>query len=223
MTMLIVDVDPDFQSILPNDLGIFVAPDGSLLGAVGGRNVEVERDTGKITISDPEPPPAGRLETEENSGQPIYVLPSEDQRPRMVTQRIITNATVLHVGLFPLEEEPPVAQAPAEVVAPPPEGAPQQEVEPEQPAFPDIVTLIVPPQDALTLNWALKAGLDLVLTLRGPQDTTVLQTESVTLQFLIDNYSITIPGKPAFGIVPRVDEPIRPKLPSEDTTEGAVQ
>ncbi len=226
VTMLMVDVDPDFQTVLPNDIGIFVAPDGSLLGAVGGRNVEVERDSGKIIISDPEPPAAGRLDTEENSGQSIYVLPSEDQRPRLVTQRIIGNATVLHVGTFPLEEEEEEVAVGAEapVAVQQPEGQPAQPAAPppEIPA-PDIVTLVVPPQDALTINWAIKAGLDLVLTLRGPRDATEIQTASVTLQYLIDNYNITIPGKPAFGIVPRIDEPIIPQLPGDTPEEETAQ
>ena len=80
---------------------------------------------------------------------------------------------------------------------------------------PDIVTLIVSPQDALALNWAIKSGVDLVITLRAPGDTTAEETTSVTLQYLIENYNIPVPAKQAYGLEPRVDEAIVPVLPND--------
>jgi len=76
----------------------------------------------------------------------------------------------------------------------------------------------------LALNWAVGAGLELVLTLRSPNDPTAdLILESVTLQFLLDNYDITIPSKLPFGTVPRLEAPPRvfpPQLEPEVPTEG---
>jgi hypothetical protein len=77
------------------------------------------------------------------------------------------------------------------------------------------VTLIVTPQDALTINWAMKSGVDLVLTLRGPKDDTTTETTSVTLKYLVDNYNITVPSKLPYGLEPRLTTPIKPVLPND--------
>ncbi len=70
---------------------------------------------------------------------------------------------------------------------------------------PDIITLIVSPQDALAIHWAVNAGLDLTLTLRSPNDPTPeIDTDSVTLQFMIDNYDIAVPSKLPYGTEPRL-------------------
>jgi len=68
--------------------------------------------------------------------------------------------------------------------------------------------LIVTPQDALAINWAINGGLDLTLTLRSPNDPTPeIETDSVTLQFLIDNYDIAVPSKLPYGTEPRLTAP----------------
>jgi pilus assembly protein CpaB len=77
------------------------------------------------------------------------------------------------------------------------------------------VTLIVSPQDALALNWAMTAGADLVLTLRNPDDPSDNETDSVTLQFLIDNYDISVPTKLSFGTEPAIEAPSQ-SFPPQD-------
>lgn len=159
-----------------------------------------------------QPPPIGHLVLDESTGQEFFVGPSGEQRPRLVTQRLITNATVLGVGEFPLEEAEEVVTviAVAEeegVGAPVAESQAQQAVEEGALAIkpPDIITLIVRPQDALSINWAVNAGLDLTLTLRSPNDPTPeIDTDSVTLQFLIDNYDIAVPSRLPYGTEPRL-------------------
>jgi hypothetical protein len=100
-----------------------------------------------------------------------------------------------------------VAATPAAGVGAP-AGQPAEVAEAPAIVPPDIITLIVRPQDALALNWAVRAGVDLVLTLRSPNDPTAeLVLDSVTLQFLIDNYEITIPSKLPYGTVPRLEAP----------------
>lgn len=214
ISLLMVDIDPEFQSLLPDKTAILVSQTGEVLTASGATNV----DTGAegTSASSPEPLPYGRIDTEENTGQQLYLLPDGVQRPRLVSQRLITNATVLRVGEFPLEEEQPAAAA-----TPAPAGAPPQQQQAQQaaqaPSKPDVVTLIVQPQDALALKWALRAGADLTLTLRAPGDDTQIDTTSVTLQFLLDNYNISVPSKVPYGLEPRLEADARKWVPSQST------
>jgi hypothetical protein len=55
----------------------------------------------------------------------------------------------------------------------------------------------------------------LVLTLRAPGDTSADETTSVTLQYLLDNYDITVPIRLPIGLEPRLDEIIEPVLPND--------
>ena len=118
------------------------------------------------------------------------------------------------MGTFQLEGEVvsevmPVAEA--GVGAPVPEG--QVQVVTVTP--PDIITLIVTPQEALALNWAMKTGADLTLTLRAPNDAEITETTSVTLQYLLDTYEITVPTKLPYGMEPRLESLIDPELPND--------
>ena len=133
---------------------------------------------------------------------------------------MIQAATVLHVGNFPLVEE--LAAAAQDEFTEEGVGAPgnQGDEAPVTITPPDIISLIVTPQDALALNWAIKSGADIVMTLRSPNDTTVSDTTSVTLQYLMDNYNITVPSKLSVGTEPRLTEPIVPVLPNDDTPFG---
>lgn len=203
VSMLMVDLDPDFQTLLPNETAILVGPNGEILTGTGA--TQVQQGEEGTQASAPEPIPFGRVVTEEETGQQMYVLPVGAQRPRLVAQRLISNATVLHVGEFDLPEGEQ-AQPAAEEAAPP--GAPAQGQQPQQPVEPPkptIVSLIVTPQDALAMRWALNAGAQLTLTLRGPGDDTETDTTSVTLQYLIDNYDIAVPSKVPYGLEPNLE------------------
>ncbi len=208
VSMLMVDIDPDFQTSLPNETALLVSPEGDVLTATGATTV-VQTEEG-ATAQSPEPLPLGRVASEDETGQQVYLLPVGPQRPRLVAQRLITDATVLHVGEFALEEEDGAAtQQPQE---PQGAGAPAQQQQAQQaqqaqqePDRPDIVTLIVTPQDAIVLKWALEAGSDLTLTLRPPSDDEEAPTTSVSLQFLIDNYNLSVPSRVQFGIEPRLE------------------
>ena len=98
--------------------------------------------------------------------------------------------------------------------APPPAAAPTPT---PLPAPPDVLTLIVSPQDAVTLNYLIYAGAELTLALRNPKDTQANGTEAVTLSYLLDQYNIPIPVKLPYGFEPAVTELISPLLPSEGT------
>ncbi len=211
VTMMLVDIDPDFQSILPNFSTIIAASGGteefpapSLTGAVQPFEEEGRGDRF----------PLGKVEEEEETGQLFHIVPQEDQRPRVVTQRLVENARVLHVGTFALDEDAAAAQVPDEGVgAPPPPEGQQAAVVQTQP--PDIITLIVTPQDALALNFAMKTGTHMTLTLRAPNDTEVTETTSVTMQYLIESYDITIPTKLPYAQQPPLENLVTPKLPND--------
>jgi pilus assembly protein CpaB len=211
VTMMLVDVDPDFQSILPNFSTVIAASGGTeefpapgLTGSV--QSVESDEGGGAFL---------GKVEEEEETGQLFHMVPQEDQRPRVVTQRLVENARVLHVGTFALDDDAAgVTAAPeAGVGAPPPPEGQQAAVVETQP--PDIITLIVTPQDALALNWAMKTGTPLSLTLRAPNDTEATETTSMTLQYLIESYDVTIPTKLPYAQQPALEDLISPRLPND--------
>jgi pilus assembly protein CpaB len=169
-SMQFIDLDPDFQTKLPNSTGL-----------VYGSNIVLSADAG---------PP--RLTAE------IVITDG-------ITQIIIPSATVLHIGDFsyddgglgagdlPAPEPTPIA-AEGEVVAPPVEKLP-----------PDNITLIVSPQEAVNLTYLIDSGVEISLALRSAGDSTVIDTETATMQFFLDDYSIPLPAKLPYGLAPRVD------------------
>ena len=223
-TFLMVDLDQDFQTRLPNDTLIMIGTQGENLTAFVCNDLK-QGERGPECLN-PVPPPFGKLVNEEVSNQPLYAKPVEAQRPRIVSQRLIDYATVLHLGTFALEQEEELASLPVvadQGTAPPTTNAQgQTAAQVTTIVRPDIVTLIVSPQDALALNWAIKAGVDLVLTLRAPGDTSADETTSVTLQYLLDNYDITVPIRLPIGLEPRLDEVIGPVLPNDTPVPAAA-
>jgi pilus assembly protein CpaB len=207
-SMLFVDLDQNFQTVLPNNTAVVTAP-----GTVPEGPSKV---TAGVTLTGPSP--AGRGETDPSINQPIYLVPSEAQRPRMVTQTMLQDAIVLQVGDFAL---PDAATAPAPVANP--TLTAQQAQQADTPVTttaskPDVITLIVTPQDAVTLNYLISqrsinltdpgkfptSGAQLTLVLRGAGDDTRVQTEAVTLQYLMDQYNIPVPAKLPYSLDPGV-------------------
>jgi pilus assembly protein CpaB len=216
-TMLMVDLDQDFQSVLPNETRILVAADGTLLTAL---SCEVfTSSAGSTECSNTVAALFGRLDTEEASGQSLYSRPRENQRPRLVSQRIVENSTVLHVGTFPLPVDASAVAQPVDQGAGAPAAQDQTVVIPP----PDIITLIVRPQEALVLNWALKAGVDLTLTLRSPGDSAPTDTTSVTLEYMVETYDIAVPSRLPYGLEPRVDRIVVPALPNDNFAAPQAQ
>jgi Flp pilus assembly protein CpaB len=211
VTMLMVDLDPEFQSLLPDIAVLLIGPDVTLRTGLICQDLSWTERGPQCT--NPQPVQMGRADTEEGTGTPMLLVPSETQRPRLVTQRLIQNASVLHVGSFTFEGETeatvPVAVTEGQA------GAQATQTAPTGPEPPDIVTLIVSPQDALALNWAVMSGSYVTLTLRAPGDTAVTETISVTLQYLMQNYSITVPTRLPYGLQPAVTSPIPPVLPND--------
>jgi hypothetical protein len=67
-----------------------------------------------------------------------------------------------------------------------------------------IITLAVTPQDALVLTWAVDAQIPITLTLRQAGDDRVVQTEPVTLDYMIRNYNAAPPNALEFSLEPPI-------------------
>lgn len=221
VTMLFVDLDPSWQTKLPNWTGNVIGPSG---GGVleDGTSLTIEDVTTLLAQPFRGPSEQGRAETDQLMNQTLYILPSEPQRPRLVSQTLIQDVIVLQMGNFltPAEKTALEATAPAPTATPEP-GAeqPQQEAATPtpMPAPPDVITLIVSPQDAVTLNYLVYSGAQLTLALRNPNDALADGTEAVTLSYLLDQYNIPIPVKLPYGSEPSVDALVPPSLPNDRT------
>lgn len=232
-TMLLVEVDSKYQSILPNQSAA-VSPSRSKQVLMGGGTVEEPSGTftagDKVTtltaqtISGAVLSPVGRVENEPALGVPFYVVPSERQRPRLVSQMVVKNVQVLHVGTFPLTGEQEQATSitlPAPVPAETPAAAtpmPTPITEAAEVERPDLITLIVSPQDAVALTYFLYSGAQLTLTLRNPADANQYDTEAATLSYILAQYNIPVPVALPYALEPRIDKLLQPLLPNDAVT-----
>jgi len=238
-TLLLIDMDTEFQSILPNwnsgvvapgtgegelsgsvaqsqssTLGSDLAQDQSQTGNTGQTGFKIIDSSAITAVSGAGGNLHGRAATDPVLGQTFFLIPSERQRPRMVSQNVLQDVVVLRVGNFPfggqqtIQPEPDPSQ-PTEA-SPTPVPGEEQLATVAQP--PDVITLIVTPQDAITLNYLIYSGAQLTLALRAAEDDTRVETEAVTLQFLLDQYNIPVPVKLPYGIEPRVDRLTPPIL-----------
>src|SRR5215212_4116229 len=195
--MLFVDVDPAFQTVLPNFTSVLTGTgfqEGSL------PVLSVAASTGEL------PSRQGRVELDPTLQQPFYAVPSEGQRPRLVCQMILQDVVVLKVGDFasqaPAATDPNATPSPAQA----------------QPASPDIVTLMVNPQDSISLNYFVYSGAVLNMSLRNPNDTSRFAAESATLTSLLTQYNISLPSKLPYATQPRIDILTPPTLPNDTVT-----
>jgi len=219
VTLAFVDIDPEWNTILPNLTGNVIAPGGGSL--VEGALVDNPETTIATLMAQPYSgtTPLGRIYEDLDLEQLFYLLPSETQRPRLVSQTLIQNVMVLQLGNFPTPYERALAEMPVEPTPTPNPAAQagQTPVEEEEipPPPPDVITLIVTPQDAVTLNYLIFSGAQLTLAMRNPQDTSIIPTEAVTMSFLLDQYNIPIPVKLPYGFQPAVSELIQPVLEND--------
>lgn len=195
--MLFVDADPSFQSKTPNTVITLRGPAGVPPDEMPGITL------GAGTID--QPLIQGRTEVEPSFQQGVYVVPQEQQRPRLVCQTILQDIVVLKLGTFVAAQAGDAAQG-----QPPAENQPQ----PAQ-GNPDVITLVVSPQDVNTLQWLIYMDAKLSLSLRYAGDQSRMATEAATLQFLLSQYNIPIPVKLPYVIEPRVDRLVEPVLKND--------
>jgi pilus assembly protein CpaB len=192
VTLNMIDLDPDFQSALPNGAASVIAPGVPPEQGNNYLTVRVEGGEGSAVV--------GKGEALPVIGETIYAIPSESQRPRMVSQSMLQDAIVLNVGDFTPEGEEAADGQTAETVATEGNQPPEQGEQAETVILPETITLIVSPQDAITLNYLVNLGAELSLALRSAGDETRVATESVTLQFLLEKYNIAVPVKLPYGL-----------------------
>lgn len=201
ISMLFVDVDEAFQSIVPNQLTLFqVSEDGTITLQAGIQ---------------------GRLDS--TSLGPVIVSPSERQRPRLVTQMTIQDALIVHMGNFPPDGRfigVPPTPTPVPVEGEESGGTPPPPT--PTPPRPDIVTLGVTPQEAVVLTWFIEAKVPVTLALRSASDTARVGTSEVTLDYLMAQYGISLPGKRPFSIEPAITS-IRQLVAGEEIQLGTNQ
>jgi pilus assembly protein CpaB len=190
--MLFVDLDPTFETILPNFTAVLTGTGFTQEGAPPTLSTSI--------VGGGEPSRQGRFDLDPSLGaqSPFYVVPSEAQRPRLVCQMILQDVVVLKTGTF--------VQAPAPSQQPNATPSPAQ----IQEANPDIVTLMVNPQDSISLNYFVYSGAMLSMSLRNPNDTSRFSAESATLTSLLTQYNISLPSKLPYGMQPRVDVLVPP-------------
>lgn len=192
---LFVDVDPSFQSQTPDNTAVLTAT-GFPQNALPILSMSVGAAGG----------PQGRLELDPSLQQPFFLIPSEAQRPRTVCQTILQDVVVMKRGNFPLSTAAAAAA--------------QQQQQQQQAAIPapDVITLMVSPQDAVTLTYMVYTNAQMMMSLRNPSDQSRLATEAATLQFLLSQYNIPVPAKLPYALQPRIDSLAAPVLPNEGAT-----
>ena len=194
--MTFIDVDPAYQTILPN-----------YLSSVGDIFFP-EQDRPVITI-DPvtqeQPARQGRTELDPTFQKPIYVVPSEGQRPRLVCQIILQDVMVLNLGNFALQVQPVTTQEDQAAAA--------TATQPSQ--RPDIITLLVSPQDSISLNYFVYSGAVFSMTLRNPNDNSRVDSQSATLTSILTQYNISLPSKLPYAQNNRLDFLAPPLLPND--------
>ena len=220
MTMRVVDIDPQFGTVLPN---------------------QIERIIQSALLNG-EPflfPPVtnGRLEFVPEINQVAAIVPSTISLdgqdfteglpiPKRVTQLTIQQAEVLYVGTWidprSLEEQQIAAQAAAAAAAEGDGGSAAPTPTPIPSRLddtPDVVILSMSSQDALALNWAMIRGVDINLALRSPGDQTVFVTTSVSLPQIIDQGGLAIPEQSNFDLHPSMEDVELPVLPPENPNQ----
>ncbi|MCP4540992.1 MAG: Flp pilus assembly protein CpaB [Chloroflexi bacterium] len=183
VSLLVMDLDEEFQSTIPLQAGCVSPPEGE----------ECKGGT------------MGRLEVLPN-GWLVNLVPTDSQRPRLVTQLTIQNAAVLRVGDWPMFEEesftvtedsPSTDEEDADAVV-------AEEAAPSVPSLAPL-TLAVTRQDAMVLEYAQLTGARITFVLRRAGDEALPTTNSVTLQYMMDRYNIEMPAKLPYGVEPRVN------------------
>lgn len=193
--LLISDWDSEFQTRLPNTLASAIASGSQEV--VNNLTMSIVGGTGTGI-------PVGRGELDPRFNQAIYVLPSESQRSRIVCQNVIQDAIVLKLGEYDPNPVVPTP-APADPAAAAQPGT-EAQATPAPVIIPDLITVIVSPQEAVLMNYMLLSGVKLNLALRNPKDPQIITTDAVTLQYLMDAKTIPLPAKLPYGLEPRVDE-----------------
>jgi Flp pilus assembly protein CpaB len=151
------------------------------------------------------------LEPAEAVARVLGKLDTAAIRPRLLSQLTLQNVEVLHVGEWPIGGvlpkitptlSPEQQNAQAQTAAGTPTTTPPR---------PDMVILLVDQQQALILQWLQQEGnVALNLVLRGAGDNAPVSTDTVSYQYILTNFNITIPPKTNTIIVGEESGTVRP-------------
>jgi Flp pilus assembly protein CpaB len=246
VSMLFVDVDEDFQTILPNDVRILI-PASDEFGNIVLTWSEVAygdltSDSFYIPIYSVDPNAQedaveGTRALQFSMIEEPNPLDGRRQRPRLVTQRTVTNAQVIWVGEFPDDGRIfAPAPTPTELASPTPETETSSSGDGTAPANtpvpprPSIITLAVTPQDAVVLAWISEAGLPMTFAMRSARAQGLPDTSPVTMAYIMQAYNITVPDKFSYALEPAIrgvrgitlldTGQQRQAVVAEDNTEG---
>lgn len=195
---LFVDLDEDFQSMLPNDIQFIILTEGgfTLAQPVDGRfdTIPFSYTIGEDNLQ---------------SAFPVVIRPNEPPRPRLVTQMTVQDAVVIHVGDFPEDgrlfkpnvPETEAAAAPeiTPTAAPAAGGTPTAATTSEF-----YISLAVSPQEALVLSYFIQARVPMNLLLRPANETGLATVQQVDLDYIMNSYRITVPRKLPYGLEPAI-------------------
>lgn len=203
ISLLFVDVDPEFQSITPNNiilLSVQVDGESRQITPVFAFNGRVENRTF--------PPPLG------STGS--ITQPQEDQRPRLVTQMTVQDALVMYVGTFPRDgrifrSSGASAATPAPVPTTAGTPSPNQraagttaDVPTATPAPPDIVALAVSPQEAVILTYFIESKIPITFALRPANEVGTQNVAQVNLEYIMNQYRIALPRRLDYTVEPAI-------------------
>ncbi len=201
--LLLTDLDTNFQTRLPDNTTVTLGAGIGTYETGVTTSLTVQPYDTTVTST-----ARGRFELDTTTNQPLYVVPSEIQRPRLVCQTIIQDAMVLRVGMFPLGGESGAGMGISATATPVIATA---EATPQGNTYPGSVTIVVSPQDTVILNYLSLAGAKLSLALKSASDSgSGVSTDPVTLQYIMDQKNIPSPLKLPYGIEPRVDTLVYP-------------
>jgi pilus assembly protein CpaB len=165
---------------------------------------------------------AAGMDPENAVSQAIALTTRQSNFPRLSSQIILQDIEVVSVGNWenptPIPRFTPGIPIPEAVT---PEGAPPSlsGTPTVTPPRPDVVILSVTPQQALLLQWLRESDAIIDLALRGPTDRAPVDTQAVTLQYIIDNFAVTLPPKLDFSVnyLPPSEEPGCPDRWTKDS------
>jgi Flp pilus assembly protein CpaB len=136
------------------------------------------------------------MEPQEAVAKAIGDASSAQVKPRLLSQLTLQNVEVLHVGEWPVGgilPRPTPTLSPDQLAAQPAVTGGTPTVTPQRP---DMIILLMPQQDALILQWLQREGsIDINLVLRAAGDNAPVSTETVSYQYILTTFNITIPPK----------------------------
>jgi Flp pilus assembly protein CpaB len=188
----VVDVDEEFQTTLPN--WVFELTSDGFVNGDQRTLVSVVPSEGAMY---------GRIDTLPG-GYLANVVPSEAQRPRLVTQRMLACAPVMLAGEAPEDGRIVGVEAtPDSDESRGPDGSTGNQPRP------DVVVLAVTPQEVNVLQWAIGARVGITLSICSLQEGTASTTAAVTLQYIFETYNVPVPPRLPYSLEPSLrDAPV---------------